>query len=468
VSYTSPTNSLTLTQNTQTVSFQNSIVANVNGSVTIGDSKVSLSGSNSYCNFVKASLKNSGVNTTGYNCTSVNVIQKTAVAQVATAGLNGVSFNVGSSQTVSVSFFQSKTAMTVHELTHPFSIWIPRSSNITIPSYQNLTASFAASLQCTYNDYFLQNTVTIQSSSSSIHVQFKPVDSNPNIGYLFLLKFGSAPKLNATYSHYDMWQLYCPSDTTTQLSDTFFLFFANQRQFTGSVGFAIRELTASELALYCPNSVNTYNLATAPVLNSSSASSNSTVNSTYACKLIDYDLNLRIFLSGCYYLNTSTGSYQSDGAVVQADTTIQSTHCLVYHFTEFAGGFVVLPATINFDQLFVGANAAENASIAKNPILYATVFTIIGLYVVLAVFCRIFDMRDRNKKGVTLLNGRSLENLYEIIVFTGNRRNAGTDSNVFMIVSGRDENSHVIALKDKKRKLFRRGGFDTFILSTQR
>jgi polycystin 1L2 len=162
-------------------------------------------------------------------------------------------------------------------------------------------------------------------------------------------------------------------------------------------------------------------------------------------------------------MDPATGAYTSDGTEVQPDTNLVSTHCLVYHCTEFAGGFVVMPTAINFDKVFSG----DNASIAKNPILYATVFTIIGLYVALAVLCRFFDIRDRNKKGVTLLNGDRTENLYEIVVFTGNRRNAGTDSNVFICINGHDENSHVIALKDKKRKLFRRGGFDTFIVSTE-
>jgi hypothetical protein len=281
------------------------------------------------------------------------------------------------------------------------------------------------------------------------------------------LKFGSIPKLNSSYSNYDLWKLYCPSDTTTQLNDSFFLFFANQSavgSFTGSVGIAVRELTGSEMSSYCPNNINNYTKATPPVQAYSSASSNSTSNSTSGCKMITNDLNLRVYLSGCYYMDPSTGSYKSDGTIVQADTNIQSTHCLVYHCTAFAGGFIVLPATINFDQVFSG----DNASFAKNPILYATVFSIIGLYVILAVLCRFFDMRDRNKKGITFLNGNNTENLYEVIMFTGNRRNAGTDSNVYMVIHGLEEQSHVIELKDKKRKLFRRGGFDTFIISTDK
>jgi hypothetical protein len=417
----------------------------------------------SYCDLIEQSFENSGVNTTGYNCSLVSFIQKTSISQVAVAGSNGAYSNVGSSQTVTLSFFQSNSqALNVQGLVNPISVWIPRSSDASIPSYQTTTANYTSTLQCPYNDIFLQNTFNIN-SSSSIHVQFKPANNNSNTGYLFLLKFGSIPQLNSSFSNYDMWRLYCPSDRTTQLGDTFFLFFANQSHvgnFSGNVDIAIRELTSSEISSYCSNNVNSYNLTTPPILNSFSSDSNST---STGCKAISNDLNLRIFLSGCYYMDTSTGAYSSDGTEVQPDTTLLSTHCLVYHCTEFAGGFIVLPATINFNSVFSG----DNASIAKNPILYATVFTIIGLYVVLAVVCRIFDMRDRNKKGITFLNGNSIENLYEIIVFTGNRRNADTDSNVFMCMHGHEDKSHVIELKDTKRKLFRRGGFDTFIYSSR-
>jgi hypothetical protein len=417
----------------------------------------------SYCDLIEQSLGNIGVPTTGYNCSMISFIQKTAVSQVAVAGANGASSNVGSSQTVTLSFFQSNSqALTVQGLTTPISIWIPRGSNAAVPSYQTISANYTNTLQCPYNDLFLQNTFNVN-SSSSIHIQFKPANNNSITGYLFLLKFGSIPQLNSSFSNYDQWQLYCPSDATTQLGDTFFLFFLNQSHvanFSGNVDIAIRELTSSETNSYCSKNVNSYNLTAPPILTSFTSSSNST---SAGCKAISNDLNLRIFLSGCFYMNPSTGAYTSDGTVVQPDTTLLSTHCHVYHCTEFAGGFIVLPAAINFNSVFSG----DNASFAKNPILYATVFSIIGLYVVLAVLCRWMDMRDRYKKGLTLLNGRRTNNLYEIIIFTGNRRNAGTDSNVFMSMHGNTEKSHVIELKDKKRKLFRRGGLDTFIVATE-
>jgi hypothetical protein len=242
------------------------------------------------------------------------------------------------------------------------------------------------------------------------------------------MKFGGHPSLNSTtFASYDLWKLYCPNDTITQNGERFYLFFANMttvNNYQGMVGFAMRELTSDEMTSYCPSNKNTYNQTSPPVLSSTLNSNQTSASNSTNCKMIQNDLDLRVFLSGCYYMDTARGSYSSYGTEILPDTHIYATHCQVSHCTEFAGGFIVLPAAINFEAVWA------NASIEQNPIIYATVFTIIGLYIILAVLCRIFDMQDRVKKGVTLLNGNRTDNLYEIILFTGNRRYGGTDSNV--------------------------------------
>jgi hypothetical protein len=477
MSYTTVSNqSLNVNTSQTQISIQNNYVGLSSKITTVGSSgsigEVSIGASSSYCDIINQSLANSGSSTSNLNCSTQTLIQKTAISQVAVTGANGNTCFLGSSQSVTISFYQTPNQqLNVSGLTTPISIWIPRTANLSVSPYQQFTASSLASYQCLNNDVFMQTSFTL-SNNNSIHVQFKPNNPNPNLGYLALLKFGSAPKLNSTaFSNYDQWKLFCPNDTTTQQKDTFFLFFVNMtivNGFSGMVGFAVRELTSGEMASYCPNNVNAYTNSTPPVLAPSSlvsnSSSNSTSNSTSACKIITNDLSFRVYLSGCYYLDTSTGNYKTDGADVLVDTNIYGTHCAVYHLTEFAGGFVVLPATINFESVFSG----DSASIAKNPILYATVFTIIGLYVALAIICRLMDMRDYQKKGLTLLNNNRTENLYEIIVFTGNRRNAATDSNVFMLIIGTDNRSDTLMLKDPKRKVFRRGGVDIFIISADK
>jgi hypothetical protein len=472
MSYTSPSNSLNMMMNQKELQIQNALANNISTKVSIGNSsakaEVSLPDSLSYCDIIKQSLRNKGQSTENVNCSSVSLIQKTALGSVAVVGSNGRESNVGSSKTVTVSFFQStRDPLDVSSLSQPLSIWIPRSSTDNIQGFLTLKASYVSSLACTYNDIFLQTSITT-TTSGSIHIQFKTrSEGTRSVGYLVLLKFGLAPKLNSSYSDFDLWQVYCSNDTTAQLEETFFLFFVNVSTVNGRSGFvgiAFRELSKTETSQYCVNQKSIYNLTSPPiVMDGSTVSVNASSNSTGGnCKMISSDLDLRIYQSGCYYMDTSDGSYKSDGTEVLADTNIHSTHCQVTHCTEFAGGFVVLPTPINFEEVFA------NASIDRNPIIYATVFTIIGLYVILAVVCRILDMRDNKKKGITMLNGDKMENLYEVIVFTGNRKDASTESNVHMIINGATSDSHIIRFNDSNRKLFRRSGVDTFIISAQK
>jgi hypothetical protein len=471
-SYTSPSVSLSLNLGQKLVQMQNNFANNMPKSVNmisnttaLSQGLVVLSSSSSFCQLINSSLPSYS----SINCSSVSLIQKTALSQVAIVGDNGRACNIDSSLSVTLSFFQaSSQKLDVKNLASPISVWIPRSNKLGVINYQSVAASSLASIQCVYNDVFLQNSFTMNGNKNSIHVQFKPTVSSvaTKIGYLVLLKFGSAPKLNSTISNYDLWELYCPNDTKTQLGDAFFLMFANMNTvngFKGYVGVALRELTSAEFGMYCLNGVNRYNGTTPPILDATdtTSSTNVTTNSSSNCKMISNDLSFRVFLSGCYYMDTDTGSYSSYGTEVMPDTNLHSTHCEVSHCTEFAGGFIVLPATINFEDVFA------NASITQNPIIYATVITIIGIYIILAVVCRVFDVRDKQKKGLTLLN-EGMENMYEIIVFTGNRQHAGTDSRVSMIINGELDRSHVIELQDTKRKSFRRGGVDTFIISTEK
>ncbi|GFO17335.1 polycystic kidney disease protein 1-like 2 [Plakobranchus ocellatus] len=57
---------------------------------------------------------------------------------------------------------------------------------------------------------------------------------------------------------------------------------------------------------------------------------------------------------------------------------------------------------------------------------------------------------------------------YEIIVCTGMRRNAGTNSQVCFILSGEDDETDVRAFTDSKRKIFRRGQIDGFLMAVPR
>ena len=115
------------------------------------------------------------------------------------------------------------------------------------------------------------------------------------------------------------------------------------------------------------------------------------------------------------------------------DSNQTHTHCQTTHLTSFAGGFIVLPNAISFNDAFA------NASFLQNPVIYSTVIALVSLYILMAIWTRWMDKKDEEKCGFTLL-GVDDENddevdsrnkyLYEIIVFTGSRPNAGTQSKV--------------------------------------
>jgi hypothetical protein len=169
---------------------------------------------------------------------------------------------------------------------------------------------------------------------------------------------------------------------------------------------------------------------------------------------------IRTFSTGCYY-NDGT-NWISDGIEVLDETDFNYTYCESRHLTEFAGGFVALPPSINFDYVW------SNASLLKNPFIYSTVIVITALYILLAILAKYLDHRDFNKVGVCYLkdNSEDAHYLYEIITLTGTGRNSSTNSRVSIDIIG-DVESGTIFLEDTERNPFRTGGIDSFILATK-
>ncbi len=396
------------TQQTQ-VAMSRDTATNLNKSVELpSNAKIQVP---SFCDTAKSSR-----NDPSLDCSKLTMSQKTSLTQTAAAGRNGNDANLNGSMTLGMSLFdEANSKMTVTNLARPIDFYIPRNTHFKLDDYECINVSNYTNCTTTNttNDIFIQRGVNL-TSDSAVFIQLKPAKTSSKIGYLFLMKLGSAPSLSATKSKYDLWKMFCPSDMVTFGDDSYHLFFVNMtflNRYRGLVGFALRELSRSEIQTHCSNNQTNHGLTSPPVL-----------DSVPDCKYVSSDFELRIFLSSCMYMDTVTGAWSTAGTDVMEDTTVNVTHCQVYHLTEFASGFIVLPSAINFDDVWA------NASIDKNPVIYATLFTVIGLYVVLAVACRLFDMRDDKKRGVTMLNEDHTENLYEVIVFTGGRKDASTES----------------------------------------
>ena len=138
------------------------------------------------------------------------------------------------------------------------------------------------------------------------------------------------------------------------------------------------------------------------------------------------DFMIRAYTSGCYYYDVDTGKWSSQGMEIYSDTNLMQTHCMSYHLTSFAGGLVVLPNAINFDYVW------SHASFLQNPTIYSTIIGITCLYVIIAVWARLMDMRDRKKLSIIPMSDNAHKDnyFYEIIVFTGGRNEAATHSKV--------------------------------------
>ena len=138
------------------------------------------------------------------------------------------------------------------------------------------------------------------------------------------------------------------------------------------------------------------------------------------------DFKIRAYSSGCYYYDANTGKWYSDGMEIAEDTTVKQTHCLSNHLTSFAGGLVILSSTINFQYVFA------IGSFNQSPFIYSTIIIITCIYIIFALWARIKDKQDLKKMNIVPLkdNNPSDDYFYELIVFTGNQKESGTQSKV--------------------------------------
>lgn len=123
-----------------------------------------------------------------------------------------------------------------------------------------------------------------------------------------------------------------------------------------------------------------------------------------------------------------------------------------------------MPNTIDFSYVFANAGFTDNVTI------YMTIMITFALYVILMVWARMEDRKDLSKLGACSLpdNDASDKYLYEISVFTGDKEGAATESKVYFILSGDDDETGVRSLADPARKAFRKGAKDVFVLSVPR
>ncbi|CAF4233203.1 unnamed protein product, partial [Adineta steineri] len=313
---------------------------------------------------------------------------------------------------------------------------IPHDPNVIIPSMtlQNVTSLNSTPFHLLFNLHYI-NITQSNNLTISLHIEIQPL--NISLAYLFIYKFDSSPQLNSSINQINGWALFCPTNLTNDNLYTYFIdnqLTVNHQSFI----FGLRELNSTEIDEFC--------------------SSQSIINHPpISDKPFNFTSNyqVRTYISGCYYFD-SDNNWQSDGLLVGSLTNHIQTQCLSTNIATFASALLFLPSPINWNYVFA------NASFIKNKTIYLTIICISCLYILLVIYARYKDKKDIEKLGVTILpdNYKKDQYAYEILVFTGHRKDAGTKSKVQFIVTGEHNQTKVRTFSDPKRKIFQRDGID--------
>ncbi|CAF2117161.1 unnamed protein product [Rotaria magnacalcarata] len=311
--------------------------------------------------------------------------------------------------------------MNIKNTTDPFEIVIPRKTNtIMPPMFREKVTLSPTNLKFKFYSINLTHDVNL---SISLHIDIEP--ENTDLSYLFIIRFNGAPNYEADLI--DDWKLMCPKDRKSNTSK--YTYFIDNTRIShhqwAIVG--IREMKQC---------------------NKDNLSDNIQFSSDYS---------IRIYTSGCYYLD-SNNNWQSDGLKVGPKTNESFTQCYSTHLTTYAGAFVVLPNPIPWHAL--DFNPANNVTI------YVTLSILFVLYILTMIFSYYKDSADAKMLMVVPLrdNSRNDKYLYQLVVFTGMRANAGTKSKVQFILSGSEEETYARKLT-ADRRILSRGCVDSFIMA---
>ncbi|CAG0896667.1 unnamed protein product [Darwinula stevensoni] len=185
----------------------------------------------------------------------------------------------------------------------------------------------------------------------------------------------------------------------------------------------------------------------------------------------DYLENRTQFTSYCLqsittrvvYFNDTLGKFTDDGlSLLEADGTVLKMESS--HMTTFGGGFFVMPNTVDLEYVFHHLGFDDNLTI------YMTIIFTGIIILVLLVWARLQDKKDLQMIGAIPLPDNDPRDayVYEILVSTGDKNLAATDSIVSFILSGEKEETPVRVFGKPTRRIFGKGSTDAFVMTTPR
>jgi len=141
---------------------------------------------------------------------TLNKIKQTLIP-MATSGHNGNNETLtGNSSQIGLTFYDEfYEEIPITKTKEPLDIRIRRGLNISqFFSYQYVNHT-DINENMALNSVFLQNAFNITSNNASIHIEFMPLNSTAS--YLFVLKLGYLPVINATNADYTAFKIFCSS-----------------------------------------------------------------------------------------------------------------------------------------------------------------------------------------------------------------------------------------------------------------
>ncbi|RWS14806.1 polycystic kidney disease protein 1-like protein 2-like protein [Dinothrombium tinctorium] len=347
----------------------------------------------------------------------------------------------------------------VSDTSEMFSIIVPRkTSEEGDESGESLPEANYVKPKMKWYENMVYHQFRVEKADSAVNIEISPIDSKSDL--LLFINHRFKPMIN----HYEI-SIPLRAMSDRLINGTYDLFLGNNviRNRTGFFYLGVVQVNSSELL----TSSEAY-LLDEMIINENASSVNYTfVDSNYTMpglmRNFTTDYTLRIFTSGCYFYNYKTGVWSGEGCYVQSANK-ELTHCKCNHLTSFGSGFFVMPNTVDFTYVFAHAGFADNVTI------YMTIVITLTAYVLLLIWARKHDRKDLESLGATPLadNDPKDKYLYEITVYTGDKEGAGTDSVVSFILSGDDDETDVRQFSDSQRKIFRRGGQDSFVMAVPR
>lgn len=261
--------------------------------------------------------------------------------QMSVSGQNGQKeAQVGFSTTLGFSIYNEYlNEFNISNTTKNIKLKIPVISSVNaefikydLKSLKTIHYNLTSNLTSNYTYPFLMNKITVNPDANpALFIHIKPNNTNQFnfFGYVLWIRYGAQLNLK----NYDDVKVFCPDDLTTQLNETFYLYFSDSIKSKSYVIYGIRELIENEFLTYCVNKNYSKNYFRPSITHFVS---------------FTQEFSLRAFTSSCYFYNKSSDLWSKTNLFITESSTVKYTECLSNHLTDFAGGFIVTPPNIDF------------------------------------------------------------------------------------------------------------------------